>query len=189
MKTMSCDGSVALGQCLVETLLCGPRVPAEIAAPGSSLEEVVSIILVILVTSGQDDAPTSLLCLASNTGYLDTRDGSEVILGYFRTLLGPALAGKTFAPVTTLPRLLLGHLHGSPDDVVLVEAERTEPLSIARGEREEADTLEVVAGVALVAQDVVLLVIPPSTLPAPALPTLGRLLPLAAALRLSTRWG
>ena len=97
MKTMSCDGSVALGQCLVETLLCGPRVPAEIAAPGSSLEEVVSIILVILVTSGQDDAPTSLLCLASNTGYLDTRDGSEVILGYFRTLLGPALVGETFA--------------------------------------------------------------------------------------------
>ena len=60
------DGSVALGECLVETLLCGSLVPAEVAAPGFSVEEGVSIVLVILVTSGQDDDLTSLLCLASN---------------------------------------------------------------------------------------------------------------------------
>ena len=92
---------MALGQCLVETLLCCSLVPAEVAAPGSSVEEGVSIVLVILVTSGQDDALTSLLRLASNAGHrravnsllgdldplqpghshLDTQDGAEVVLG------------------------------------------------------------------------------------------------------------
>ena len=52
---------MALGQCLVETLLCCSLVPAEVAAPGSSLEEGVSIVLVILVTAGQHAPLAELL--------------------------------------------------------------------------------------------------------------------------------
>ena len=89
-----------------------------------------SVILVILVSSSQDNALASLLRLPSNAGHgwavnsllgdldplepghshLDTRDGSEVVLGDRRALLGPPLAGETLAPVSAASSLLLGHL-------------------------------------------------------------------------------
>ena len=92
--------------------------------------EIVSVVLVIFVASSQDDALAALLRLPSNAGHrravnsllgdmdplqpehahLDAWDGPEVVLGDLCALFGPTLTGKTFAPVSTLSSLLLGHL-------------------------------------------------------------------------------
>ena len=42
--------------------------------------------------------------------HLDTRDGTEVVLGDRGALLGPPLAGETLAPVSAASSLLLCHL-------------------------------------------------------------------------------
>ena len=49
------DGEVRLGELLVERLLRGALVPAEVAPPGARIGELVAKVLVVLVPAGEDD--------------------------------------------------------------------------------------------------------------------------------------
>ena len=106
-----------------------------------------------------------------------------MILRNFGAFLGPTLTGKSSAPVSSLASLLLRHLQFPADDVVVVLAVRAVPVFLrVPGHGNVPDTLGVVGGLTLVADDHLGVVLSSSAPPTATLATLGCLLPVAGAL-------
>ena len=63
------DGEVRLGELLVERLLRGALVPAQVAPPGASVGELVAKVLVVLVPAREDDRVGTVDGLAGDSCY------------------------------------------------------------------------------------------------------------------------
>ena len=70
------DGEVRLGELLVERLLRGPLVPAQVAPAGACVGELVAKVLVVLVPAGQDDRVGTVDGLAGDSR--DWRPGYSI---------------------------------------------------------------------------------------------------------------
>ena len=85
--------------------------------------------------------------------HLHPWDWSKVVLVHLGADLGPALTRETLAPVPVVAQqLLLLHLFAASNNVIIILTEGTEPL-LAIWHFGQSQTLEMVAGVTLVTQD------------------------------------